>query len=251
MPASLSAEHISHTYRTPAGDVPALRDITFDVKPGSLACLVGPSGCGKSTLLRALAGLLKPDEGRVLLDGKPLEGPDHRVGVVFQKANLMPWRTVMQNLTLPLELNGVPREEREARAAQLLDLMGLTGFADAYPGALSGGMAQRVAIARALIYRPDVLLLDEPFGALDAMTRERLGVELLRIWEAERRTVVMVTHSIAEAIFLADHVIVLSARPGRITRRLDVALPRPRALDVVHSPAFGQLSALVRAAIEG
>ncbi len=250
MPASLGAEHISHTFRTPAGEVSALRDVSFDVEPGCLVCVVGPSGCGKSTLLRVLAGLLKPDEGRVLLDGAPLDGASNRIVIVFQKANLMPWRTVMQNLTLPLELNGVPPVERRARAGALLDLVGLGGFAEAYPGALSGGMAQRVAIARALIYRPDVLLLDEPFGALDAMTRERLGVELLRIWEAERRTVVMVTHSIAEAIFLADHVLVMSPRPGWIVRRLDVPLPRPRALEVIHSAAFGRLSAQVRAAIQ-
>lgn len=250
MPASLSAEHISHTFRTPAGAVPALRDVTFTVEAGCLACVVGPSGCGKSTLLRVLAGLLRPDEGRVLLNGAPVEGPNHQIGIVFQKANLMPWRTVMQNLTLPLELDGVPAEKRRARAEALIDLVGLGGFTDAYPGELSGGMAQRVAMARALIYAPEVLLLDEPFGALDAMTRERLGVELLRIWEAERRTVVMVTHSIAEALFLGDHVMVMGQRPGHIVRWLDVPLPRPRSLDVIHSPAFGQLSAQVRAAIE-
>ncbi|MCZ7545049.1 MAG: ABC transporter ATP-binding protein [Anaerolineae bacterium] len=250
MPASLSAEHISHTFRTPAGTVPALRDVTFTVEAGRLACVVGPSGCGKSTLLRVLAGLLKPDAGRVLLNGAPVEGPNHQIGIVFQKANLMPWRTVMQNLTLPLELDGVPAEKRRARAEALIDLVGLGGFTDAYPGELSGGMAQRVAMARALIYAPEVLLLDEPFGALDAMTRERLGVELLRIWEAERRTVVMVTHSIAEALFLGDHVMVMGQRPGHIVRWLDVPLPRPRSLDVIHSPAFGQLSAQVRAAIE-
>jgi NitT/TauT family transport system ATP-binding protein len=249
-PATLSAEHIDHTYLTPTGELPVLHDVTFRVEADSLVCLVGPSGCGKSTLLRILAGLLRPTEGRVLLDGELLNGPVRRVGIVFQKANLMPWRTVQGNLTLPLELSGVSRVERQARAAALIDLVGLSGFGHAYPAELSGGMAQRVAIARALIYRPEVLLLDEPFGALDAMTRERLGVELLRIWSAERRTVLMVTHSIAEAVFLADHVLGMSRRPGRIVLRLDVPLPRPRALSVVHSPAFGALSARVRAAIE-
>ncbi|MBN1287188.1 MAG: ABC transporter ATP-binding protein [Anaerolineae bacterium] len=245
----LYADRIGHTFYMPDGALPALHNVTFAVAPCSLVCVVGASGCGKSTLLRILAGLLKPSAGRALLDGSPIEGPSPRVGMVFQKANLMPWRTVERNLTLPLELNGVPRAEREARAAALIELVGLEGFAGAYPAELSGGMAQRVAIARALIYRPGVLLLDEPFGALDALTRERLGSELLRIWQASGNTVVMVTHSIQEAIFLADRVIVLSGRPGEIVLNLEVPLPRPRALDVVHSAGFGALSARVRAAI--
>jgi NitT/TauT family transport system ATP-binding protein len=249
MPARLRAEHISHSFESPAGALPVLHDVSFAVDANCLVCIVGPSGCGKSTLLRIMAGLLRPAEGRVLLDGAAINGPSRRVGMVFQKANLMPWRTVMRNLTLPLELSGVPRAERDARAAELIALVGLEGFGGAYPAELSGGMAQRVAIARALIYRPEVLLLDEPFGALDAMTRERLGVELLRIWQATQRAVLMVTHSIPEAIFLADRVIVLGSRPAEIISCVDVPLPRPRTLDVMHTPAFGELSAQVRAAL--
>ncbi len=251
MPATLRVDHVSHAYRTPTGTLPVLHDIGFRVDAHSLVCVVGPSGCGKSTLLRILAGLLGPCEGRVLLDGRPVTGPSRRVGMVFQQANLMPWRTVERNLTLPLELAHVSRAARRARAAELIRLVGLEGFASAYPAELSGGMAQRVAIARALIYRPEVLLLDEPFGALDAMTRERLGIELLRIWHAAESAVLMVTHSIPEAILLADRVIVLSGRPGEIVLNLDVPLPRPRALNVLHSTAFGRLAAQVRAALTG
>lgn len=249
MPASLRADRIGHAFATPEGVLPVLQDVNFTVDAGGLVCIVGPSGCGKSTLLRILAGLLKPVVGRVLLDNTVVEGPSRRMGMVFQKANLMPWRTVMRNLTLPLELNGAARAEREARATDLIDLVGLAGFADAYPSELSGGMAQRVAIARALIYRPEVLLLDEPFGALDALTRERLSMELLRIWRASENTVLMVTHSIPEAVFLADCVIVLSGRPGVMALSLDIPIPRPRALGVIHSAEFGALTAQVRSAI--
>jgi NitT/TauT family transport system ATP-binding protein len=169
---------------------------------------------------------------------------------VFQKANLMPWRSVLANIRLPLELQGVAPAEAESRARELIELVGLAGFDDHLPRALSGGMEQRVAIARALVHNPDVLLLDEPFGALDALTRERMGTELLRIWDARRKTVVMVTHSIAEALLLADRVLVLSPRPGRVRLALPVALPRPRAMAMEHSPQFGELAGQIRAAIE-
>ncbi|GAB4474497.1 MAG: ABC transporter ATP-binding protein [Anaerolineae bacterium] len=245
----LAAEHISHVFDGDSGPLPALHDVTFSLGRDELICLVGPSGCGKSTLLRVLAGLITPTEGRVLLDGQPIDGPDPRIGMVFQAANLMPWRTVIENAALPLELAGVPRPEREEAAGELLALVGLEGFETLYPAELSGGMAQRVAIARALIGQPEVLLMDEPFGALDAMTREILSEELLRIWHARQSTILMVTHSISEAILLADHVLVMSPRPGTIEACYDVALPRPRTLAMLHRPEAGDLAAAIRAAI--
>ncbi len=245
----LTAEHISHIYRTPGGDVPALDDVTLRLSGESFVCLVGPSGCGKSTLLRILAGLLPPAEGRVLLDGQPLTRAQRRVGIVFQKANLMPWRTVAGNLALPLELAGTPPVEREERTQAMLELTGLEGFAGAYPGALSGGMAQRVAIGRALIHDPQVLLLDEPFGALDALTREQMSEELLRIWARHRKTVLMVTHSIPEAVLLADRVLVMGPRPGHLVAEVPIPLARPRSLALLHEPDFVALSEQVRRSI--
>ena len=241
----LSALHLSHRYH----DLRTLEDVSFDVEPREFVCLVGPSGSGKTTLLRLLAGLLLPTTGQVLFEGQPLTGPRRRMGVVFQKANLMPWRTVLGNVTLPLELQGVAPAEAARRARTLIELVGLSGFEASLPRGLSGGMEQRVAIARALVHNPDVLLLDEPFGALDALTRERMGAELLRIWEARKKTVVMVTHSIPEAVLLADRVLVLSHRPGQIRLALAVPLPRPRRLDMEYSAAFGALAGEVRGAI--
>ena len=241
----LAAASLSHRY----GELRTLDDVSFSVEPQEFVCLVGPSGSGKSTLLRLLAGLLLPTSGQVLFEGQPLTGPRRRMGFVFQKANLMPWRTVLANVTLPLELQGVPPAEAARRAQELIDLVGLSGFEASLPRGLSGGMEQRVAIARALVHNPDVLLLDEPFGALDALTRERMGAELLRIWEARKKTVVLVTHSIPEALLLADRVLVLSARPGQIRLALDVPLPRPRRVEMEYSPEFGKLATQVRAAI--
>ncbi len=242
----LSAAALSFAY--PA--LPVLDRVTFSVAPREFVALVGPSGCGKSTLLRLLAGLILPTSGQVLFDGQPLTHPRRRIGFVFQKSNLMPWRTVRDNVRLPLELQGAPAAEVTRRADDLIELVGLAGFADAYPRGLSGGMEQRVAIARALSHNPDVLLLDEPFGALDALTRERMGTELLRIWEARRTTVVMVTHSIPEALLLADRVLVLSPRPAHVRLALNVALPRPRAMDMEYHPEFGRLARAIRQAIE-
>jgi NitT/TauT family transport system ATP-binding protein len=245
----LRVEGVSVNFSTPEGELAVLKDVTFDVKSGEFVCLVGPSGCGKSTLLRILAGLLRPDEGRVWLAGEPMTAPRRQVGLVFQQANLMPWRTVMGNVMLPLELSVVSQEQARAQARGLIDLVGLGEFVRAYPAELSGGMAQRVAIARALAYDPAVLLLDEPFGSLDALTRERMGQELLRIWRARRKTVLMVTHSVPEAVFLADRVLVLSPRPGTVTAASAVELPRPRDLTLLESKAFGALARRVRAAI--
>lgn len=247
--AILAAEHISHIYRVAGGDVPALEDVSLRLARESFVCLVGPSGCGKSTLLRILAGLLTPTSGRVLLDGQPLTRAQRRVGVVFQKANLMPWRTVAGNLSLPLELAGVPPAERAERTRAMLELTGLAGFAQAYPAALSGGMAQRVAIGRALIHDPEVLLLDEPFGSLDALTREQMSEELLRIWAYHRKTVLMVTHSISEAVLLADRVLVMGPRPARLVADVPIPLERPRSLELLHHPDFVALTERVRRAI--
>ena len=242
----LAAEHISHIYPGPNDGVLALDDVTLGLSRESFVCLVGPSGCGKSTLLRILAGLLAPTSGRTLLDGQPITHPQRRIGIVFQKANLMPWRTVYGNLTLPLELAGLSSAERERRAQSMLELTGLQGFADTYPAALSGGMAQRVAIGRALIHYPEVLLMDEPFGSLDALTREQMSEELLRIWAKHRKTMLMVTHSIPEAVLLADRVLVMSPRPGRLVADVAIPLPRPRSLDLLHRPDFVALTEQLR-----
>ena len=236
----------------PAGNngLHALDDISFSVYPEQFISVLGPSGSGKTTLLRVLAGLLPPTQGEVLFGNSSLQAPRHGVGMVFQKANLMPWRTVLENILLPLEIQHVPHTDALAKAQALVELVGLVGFEDSLPRDLSGGMAQRVAIARALIHEPDLLLLDEPFGSLDALTRERMGTELIRIWQARRKTVIMVTHSISESLFLADRVLVLSPRPGRLRLDLTVDLPRPREEDIRYTPAFSALARRVRAAIE-
>ena len=253
-PGVLEARGISHyfpanTYGGPP--VCALEDVSFSIRRGSFVVLVGPSGCGKTTLLRILAGLVLPSEGQALLDGEPNAHPQRRLGVVFQQANLMPWRSVRANVSLPLELAGVPQAERTERADALIEHVGLAGFEDAFPAELSGGMAQRVAIARALISRPEVLLMDEPFAALDALTRERLSLDLLRVWAARQQTVLMVTHNISEAVLMADEIVVMTPRPGRIEQRIPVDLPRPRTLDMLYSPGVGRIAGLVRAAIGG
>ena len=245
----LVADHLSHTYPGPGGGVPALQSVSFEVRTQQFVGIVGPSGGGKSTLLRLLAGLLLPTSGQVIFEGQRLMGPRRRLGLVFQKANLMPWRTVLANVMLPLELQAVPVAEAQARAQEVIELVGLAGFEQTLPRGLSGGMEQRVAIARALVHNPDVLLLDEPFGALDALTRERMDAELLRIWDARKKTVVMVTHSIPEAVLLADRVLVLSARPGQLRLTLDIPLPRPRQVSMEYSPEFGELADQIRQAI--
>jgi len=245
----LELRHVSKAYGDPADPLHALHDISFQVERGEFVCMVGPSGGGKSTLLRLIAGLLRPTTGVILLDGQPVREPSPRVGIVFQNVNLMPWRTVVDNVALPLELAGVPRQQRYKVALELLDLMGLAGFAGRYPRQLSGGMQQRAAIARTLAQDPDLLLLDEPFGALDAITREYLNRELLRIHHLRKQTIFMVTHAIGEAVFLADRVLVLSARPGTIRCEIPIPLPHPRGEETLGDPTYVALTQQVRAAI--
>ncbi len=245
----LRAENISLTFSNGNGGLHVLDSISLDVSPDEFICIVGPSGCGKTSLLRILAGLLEPSSGQVVFSGERLARPQRRMGFVFQQANLMPWRTALGNICLPLELAGFAREEKKDRARSLIELMGLQGFEEMYPCDLSGGMAQRVAIGRALVHEPDVLLLDEPFGSLDALSRERMGEELLRIWKAQRGTLLMVTHSIPEAVLLADRVIVLSERPARVVLNLEIPIPRPRSIDLTYTEEFGALAAQIRGAI--
>jgi NitT/TauT family transport system ATP-binding protein len=244
----IEVEDVSHTF---ADGVAAIRDITLSIPTGAFVTLVGKSGVGKSTLLRVLGGLLSPTAGQVHMNGHRPNEATGSIGIVFQRDNLMPWRTVQDNIRLPLELSGVSKGEAGERVQELIELVGLTGFESSFPAQLSGGMAQRVALARALVHRPTLLLLDEPFGALDALTRERMSGELLQIWHAMPVTVFMVTHSIPEAVFLADEVLVMDERPGTIASRVPVALPRPRQLAMQSSPEFHETAAAVRAAIEG
>lgn len=248
--AALRVEHVGHVFDDHNVTVEALIDISFQIAPSEFVCVVGPSGSGKSTLLRILAGLIRPQQGHVWLDGKLVESPGPSIGVVFQKANLMPWRTVLENIALPLELSGAANDEVARHSNELIELVGLNGFANAYPRSLSGGMEQRVAIARALIHNPSILLLDEPFGSLDALTRERMAVELTRIWSAQKITVVMVTHSIQEAVFLSDRVFVMTDRPGRIADEIAVNLDRPRAMSLLQEERFAEIAGRVRQAIQ-
>jgi NitT/TauT family transport system ATP-binding protein len=224
----------------------ALGEISFGVAEGDFVSIVGASGTGKSTLLRILGGLLTPSAGQVWLDGRQVTAPPADVAFVFQKNNLMPWRTVWQNALLPLEVQGKVTPAEEAEVRQALALVGLTDFAQTYPAQLSGGMAQRVTLARALVQRPRLLLLDEPFGALDALTRERLNLELMALQGHIRQTVVMVTHSIDEALLLSVRVLVLRGQPGRIHAQVDVPFPRPRSIDLYNDPTFNHLRLTVR-----
>ena len=232
------------------GGLRALGGVTFDLYPQEFLSVLGPSGSGKSTLLRVISGLVPPTGGEVVFSHQGEPGRSPRIGLVFQQANLMPWRSVLDNITLPLELQNVNAETAHSRARDLIELVGLQGFEENWPRDLSGGMAQRVAIARSLIQDPDLLLLDEPFGSLDAMTRERMEIELLRIWQIRRKTVLMVTHSISEALLLSDRVLVFSSRPGRITLDMPVDLPRPRTDEMRYTTQFGDLARRLKESIE-
>jgi ABC-type nitrate/sulfonate/bicarbonate transport system ATPase subunit len=242
----LTIHDLSAVFPNENGGLHALDGISFDVSANEFVCVLGPSGSGKTTLLRILAGLIKPTSGSYKFG----HGEQPSIGMVFQQANLMPWQTVIENIKLPLEVKNMDEVSARLKAQEMIQLVGLQGFEDSLPRDLSGGMAQRVAIARALIHDPDLLLLDEPFASLDAMTRERMWTELSRIWQMDQKTVIMVTHSINESLFLADRVLVLTQRPGKIKMDVEVDLPRPRPDDIRYTPEFGKLARKLREAIE-
>ena len=238
-PSQIVIDGVSHMYRPPRGRaVLALDDVSLEVGNREFVALLGPSGCGKSTLLYLIGGFLPVEAGSILVDGKPVAEPGPDRGIVFQHFALFPWKTVRGNILYGLERQGMPKEEREKRAMDFIELVGLAGFEDSYPSQLSGGMKQRTAIARTLAFDPKILLMDEPFGALDAQTRGILQEELLAIWNSTRKTVLFVTHDVHEAVLLSDRVIVMSARPGRIKTTLKVDLPRPRTPEVTRSQKF-------------
>jgi NitT/TauT family transport system ATP-binding protein len=244
--ANIQLTDVSRSFNIGARRVDALAGVSFAVADREIVAVVGPNGSGKSTLLRLISGLIAPDSGTIAIGGEPVADADPRVGLVFQEPRLLPWRRARDNVTFPLELAGVGGPQRARRAEDLLALVGLSAFAEAYPHQLSGGMRQRLAIARALARDPSVLLLDEPFSALDALTRERFNVELLGLWERTATTIVLVTHSIPEAVFLADRVLVLSAGPGRVAADIAVDLPRPRHLVAIDQAAYSNVAAEVR-----
>ncbi len=238
---------IGKRYASRHGTVDALDDVTFAVGEGEFVAVVGPSGCGKSTLLKILAGLLSASSGQALLRGTPIAGPRRDIGVVFQAPVLFPWRSVLDNVLLPIDVLRLGRDRYERVALDLITLVGLIGFEHRYPWELSGGMQQRVAITRALVHDPAMLLMDEPFGALDAMTREHMNLEFQRIWIEKKKTVLFITHSIPEAVFLADRVLVMTPRPGRLLDDVRVDLGRPRGLEVMNTPEFGRYVKEIRA----
>lgn len=234
----LQARAVSVSYQTRRGSIDALRDVDLAVGQGEFVTILGPSGCGKSTLLKLAAGLLAPTRGQLDVAGAPVNGPNRDIGVAFQKPTLLPWRTVLDNVLLPSETAGERGAAAEQRARDLLDVVGLRDFAGNYPNELSGGMQQRVGLARMLQRDPSLLLMDEPFAALDAMTREALTLELQRIWMRDRKSVLFITHSIPEAVMLSDRVLVMSARPGRVVEDFHVDIPRPRSMATLAEPAF-------------
>jgi NitT/TauT family transport system ATP-binding protein len=243
---TFSVRGLNKTYQTKSGPIHALSGIHLDIPEGSFVSIVGASGCGKSTLLKILAGLEAASDGEVLRDGQPIRGASRDVGVAFQEHVLFPWLTILENVLLPAQIYGMPQQAADARARQLLSMSGLEGFEARKPGDLSGGMKQRAALCRALMADPKVLLLDEPFGALDALTREELSLELLRIWEENRKTALLITHDIDEAVMLSDTVVVMSPRPGRILEIIPVDLPRPRGPETELLPEFHELTHHIR-----
>jgi NitT/TauT family transport system ATP-binding protein len=250
--AILEFDGVSMAYRARSGrSVPALDGISGSIADGEFVTVLGPSGCGKSTLMKILAQVIPADSGQIRFEGEALRGPTARIGMVFQQPVLMPWRNVIDNVLFPIEMLGRSKVQHRPRAMELLDLVGLSGFESMLPRELSGGMQSRVAICRALVFEPQLLFMDEPFAALDAMTRDELGMELLRIWSERRKTVVFVTHSIAEAILLADRALVMTARPGRIAASVPITLPRPRTLDMVSTPEYGRHAEQLRALVAG
>jgi len=240
---ALALEGVGKRYQGATGETAALAGVSFTIARGEFVSVIGPSGCGKSTLFNIIGGLIEEYDGAVLLDGVRISGPHPQIAMVFQDESTFPWRTTLENVAFGLEIRGVARAERERRAAATLDLVGLRGFADRHPGELSGGMRQRTALARALCAEPEILLMDEPFAALDEQNKALLQEELLRIWSETRKTVIFITHSIDEALVLSDRVLVMSRRPGRLKAEFEVDFPRPRRVyDLKADPAFGRLS---------
>ncbi len=242
----IELSEVGKTFSGKSGQVPALAAVSLKVREGEFLTVVGTSGCGKSTLMRIIAGLLQPTTGQVIVNGGEVDGPDRRIGIVFQTPVLLPWRTVRRNVELQLEMRKMLDQEARRKVDALIELVGLKGFEDRMPYELSGGMQQRVSLCRALIHDPTILLMDEPFGALDAMTREQMNLELQRIWAETGKTVILITHSITEAVFLADRIVVMSPRPGRISDVMEIGLPRPRDFGSVREPAFHEACDHVR-----
>ncbi|MBR1256357.1 ABC transporter ATP-binding protein [Bradyrhizobium sp. AUGA SZCCT0240] len=242
----LNIEQVDLTYSTSRGPLEAIKSLSFDVAPGEFVSILGPSGCGKSTLLKLVTGLLPPTAGTITLAGDRVRGPRREVGIVFQQPTLLPWKTVIENVLVPIRAMGMDIAPKRTVALELLDMMKLGKFAQHYPSELSGGMQQRVGIARGLIHDPALLLMDEPFAALDALTRELMMDELQRIWMATKKSVLFITHSIPEAVYLSDRIIVLSPRPGRVLQIVSIDLPRPRTVDTMSDPRFATLSKQLR-----
>jgi NitT/TauT family transport system ATP-binding protein len=238
--AILVAENIGVRFETPEGPVIAVDDITLQVRPGEFVSVIGPSGCGKSTLFNVIGGLLTDHEGKVTVAGETISGPHKNIGMVFQEESTFPWRTVVENVAFPLELTGMPKAERVKRARHFISMVGLDGFENRYPGELSGGMRQRVSLARTLASEPKILLMDEPFAALDEQTRLLLGDKVLQIQQQLQQTTLLITHNITEAVQMSDRILVMTYRPGKVKRMLDIKLPRPRTSEIVGSEAFGR-----------
>ena len=251
MPPLITVQNVSRIFTSGTKTVYALENVSFDIQAGDFVSLVGPSGCGKSTLLKIVSGLLPASSGSVAVSDKPVDGPVENVGMVFQSPVLLKWRPVLGNVLLPAEFAKLDLTRHTERARSLLKLVGLKDFEEMYPHQLSGGMQQRVSLCRALVMDPQLLLMDEPFGALDAMTRDELDIELLRIWQDRKKTVLFVTHSIQEAVFLSDHVIVMSARPGRLLEQIAIQLPRPRTMEMMSTVQFGEYTLKIRALLQG
>jgi NitT/TauT family transport system ATP-binding protein len=247
VPPLIAVEEVSRVFTSGAKAVTALERVSFDIETGTFVSIVGPSGCGKSTLLKIISGLLPVSSGKVSVNGASVERPLENVGMVFQAPVLLKWRSVLGNILLPVEFARLDTAAYRGKAEALIKLVGLTGFEEMFPHQLSGGMQQRASLCRALVTDPQLLLMDEPFGALDAMTRDELDLELLRIWEERKKTVLFVTHSIQEAVFLSDQIFVMSARPGRLLEKIPVDLPRPRSLEMMSGGAFGEYTLRIRA----
>jgi NitT/TauT family transport system ATP-binding protein len=249
-PVSIKIDHVSKVYRTGSGGVHALDNLSAEVAEGEFVCILGPSGCGKSTLLWGMSGLHDPTAGQILMNGAPVTGPRPEIGMIFQEANLLPWRNLAENINFPFEIKKIDPKPFQPRIASLLDEVGLAGFENKMPRELSGGMQQRASIVRCLSYDPNVILMDEPFGALDAFTRDEMNLLIQKIWMETRKTIVFVTHNVTEAIFLADRVFVLSARPGRLAHVYPINLPRPRSIEQTFTPEFIEMMLDIKSRIQ-